>query len=113
MTLAAPALIPSEALSALSEAALLTDSVALFSFSMIFSGALTPLMAINSVSKTVGGWLVDFYIGGEGGWGREVVLKVLPAGMGPISLSPYPNSGGMVRVLFSPMHMSIRLSSQL
>jgi hypothetical protein len=40
-------------------------------------------------------------------------INVLPAGIGPIDLCPYPNSGGMVKVLFSPIHISSRPSSHL
>lgn len=37
--------------------------------------------------------------------------SVLPAGIGPIPLSPYPNSGGIVSTLLSPIHISNNPSS--
>lgn len=39
--------------------------------------------------------------------------KVDPAGIDPIARCPYPNSGGIVNVLLSPMHMSSNPSSHL
>lgn len=38
--------------------------------------------------------------------------SVLPPGIGPMVLSPYPNSGGIVKTLLSPIHMSNNPSSQ-
>lgn len=39
--------------------------------------------------------------------------KVDPAGIDPIARCPYPNSGGIVNFLLSPMHMSSNPSSHL
>lgn len=46
-------------------------------------------------------------------WGGADILNVEPALIGPTSLSPYPNSGGMVSLRLSPGHMPISPSSHL
>lgn len=50
----------------------------------------TPSIPTNSVSNT----------------------SVLPAGIGPIARSPYPNAGGIVNTRLSPIHISSSPSSQ-
>lgn len=55
------------------------------------SSLLTPSICTNSVSK----------------------INVAPPGMGPIPRSPYPYSGGIVSVRFSPTHISKSPSSHL
>lgn len=66
-------------------------------------GGSTPLMPSSSVSKTILSLSVlsRYPERGRGSWDRGVILKVEPAGMGPMARCPYPYSGGIVKVLFN------------
>lgn len=78
----------------------------------ISSGLGTPAIPRSSVSKTANPRQACQQRSPQGrpeleGWGRVVSLpSVDPAAIGPIDLSPYARWGGIVKVRFSPMHMS-------
>ena len=74
------------------------------------SSFFTPSIPINSVSKTTADGSAQSLPMPKCGQDKP---KVLPAGIGPMALWPYPNSGGMVSFRLSPMHISRRPSSHL
>lgn len=86
----------------------------------LHNSSFTPLIPINSVSKTTPPLISTFLPPRRGKKEQRKTRRkknhppsVDPAGIGPVARSPYPNSGGIVNVRLSPTHMSNKPSSQL